>query len=116
MLIKNNVIYFYFDSSFSYWIWIYRRYCTKQLIKENFVKEEFNLDDENYELILISQKPLEYGVRFYNFGLSLKEIENLLSEKQSMNFKIEKSNESIRHLLNKLEVLNLEIQTKYQLV
>ena len=88
----------------------------KRLIKENFVKEEFNLDDENYELILISQKPLEYGVRFYNFGLSLKEIENLLSEKQSMNFKIEKSNESIRHLLNKLEDLNLEIQTKYQLV
>lgn len=76
------------------------------------MKEEFNINDDNYELILISEDPLEYGVRFNKFGLSMNELESLLNEKQAMNFKLEKSYESIWHLLNKLEKLQHDKQSE----
>lgn len=83
------------------------------LKKENFVKEEFNLQEDNeYELILISNDPLEYCLKFKKFALSLKEIERIVAENEVTKVKLEKSIESIRTLTENMETLKKELKSK----
>ena len=73
------------------------------------MKNEFNLENvDDFQLILISDDPLEYAIRFNKFGLSLKEMESLLNEKESMNYKLERSFETIRELTEKINFFNEE--------
>jgi hypothetical protein len=87
------------------------------LKKENFVKKEFNLQEENdFELILISNDPLEYCVKLRKFALSLKEIEDIITENEVSKIKLEKCYESIKTLTDNIESLNKELKSKYSFI
>ena len=70
------------------------------LKKRNLVSKQFS---QQYDLIQISNSPLEYAIKFNSVDFSLEKIEEIICQSQGLKVLLEKTFEALSFSMEKLD-------------
>ena len=71
------------------------------LKQKDFSVKQFGRSEDDMEMILIRDEPLEYAINFRKFDLSVEKIEDLINQRNNMRIILEKTYESMNVLMKK---------------